>query len=138
MTTVSRVFGLLRDTVIAVYFGAGTGADAFFVAFKIPNYLRRIFGEGAFSQAFVPVLNEVRSKQGEEEAHRLVNHVTGSLGVILFAVTVVGVIAAPVLIMLFAPGFIGKPDKFDLSASMLRITFPYIFFISLTAWRAEY
>jgi putative peptidoglycan lipid II flippase len=133
MTTISRVFGLLRDTVIAVYFGAGTGADAFFVAFKIPNYLRRIFGEGAFSQAFVPVLNEVRSKQGEEEAHRLVNYVTGSLGMILFAVTVIGVIAAPVFIMVFAPGFIGNGEKFALSVNMLRITFPYIFFISLTA-----
>ena len=133
MTTISRVFGLLRDTVIAVYFGAGAGADAFFVAFKIPNYLRRIFGEGAFSQAFVPVLNEIRSKQGEEEAQRLVNHVTGSLGVILFIITVIGVIAAPVLIMLFAPGFLGERDKFDLSVDMLRITFPYLFFISLTA-----
>ena len=133
MTTISRVFGLLRDTVIAVYFGAGAGADAFFVAFKIPNYLRRIFGEGAFSQAFVPVLNEVRSKQGEEEARRLVNHVTGSLGLILFAVTVIGIIAAPLLIMLFAPGFIGQHGKFALSVDMLRITFPYIFFISLTA-----
>jgi len=132
MTTLSRVFGLLRDTVIAVYFAAAV-TDAFFIAFKIPNYLRRIFGEGAFSQAFVPVLNEVRSKQGEEEAHRLVNHVTGSLGMILFAVTVIGVIAAPVLIMLFAPGFIGKGEKFALSVDMLRITFPYIFFISLTA-----
>ncbi|MGH8119024.1 MAG: murein biosynthesis integral membrane protein MurJ, partial [Gammaproteobacteria bacterium] len=105
----------------------------FFVAFKIPNYLRRIFGEGAFSQAFVPVLNEVRSKQGEAEAHRLINHVTGSLGMILFGVTVVGIVAAPLLIMLFAPGFIGEPDKFDLSVDLLRITFPYIFFISLTA-----
>ena len=133
MTTISRVFGLLRDAVIAAYFGAGTGTDAFFVAFKIPNYLRRVFGEGAFSQAFVPVLNDIRSKQGEEEAHRLVNHVAGSLGMILFAVTVVGVIAAPVLIMVFAPGFIGNHEKFDLSVDLLRVTFPYIFFISLTA-----
>jgi len=133
MTTISRVFGLLRDAVIATYFGAGAGTDAFFVAFKIPNYLRRIFGEGAFSQAFVPVLNEVRTQKGEEEAHRLVNHVTGSMGVILFVVTVVGIVAAPVLIMLFAPGFIGRPGKFDLSVDLLRITFPYIFFISLTA-----
>jgi len=133
MTTISRVFGLLRDSVIATYFGASAGTDAFFVAFKIPNYLRRIFGEGAFSQAFVPVLNEIRSQQGEAEAHRLVNYVTGSLGMILFAVTVIGIVIAPILIMLFAPGFIGDEDKFDLSVDMLRITFPYIFFISLTA-----
>lgn len=133
MTTLSRVFGLLRDAVIAAFFGAGAGTDAFFVAFKIPNYLRRIFGEGAFSQAFVPVLNEVRIRQGEEEAYRMVSHVTGTLGMILLGVTVAGMIAAPVLIMIFAPGFVGKGESFTLAVDLLRVTFPYIFFISLTA-----
>ena len=133
MTAISRVFGLIRDIVIALLFGAGTGADAFFIAFKIPNYLRRLFAEGGFSQAFVPVLSEFRSRQGQDEVQRLVNHVAGTLGLVLFVVTAIGVIAAPVLIMVFAPGFIDEPEKFDLASGMLRITFPYLFFISLTA-----
>lgn len=133
MTAISRVFGLIRDIVIALLFGAGAGADAFFVAFKIPNYLRRLFAEGGFSQAFVPVLSEYRSRRDREEVRALINNVAGTLGLILFAVTAIGVIAAPVLIMIFAPGFIGDPQKFDLAAGMLRLTFPYLFFISLTA-----
>lgn len=133
MTAISRVFGLIRDIVIALLFGAGAGADAFFVAFKIPNYLRRLFAEGGFSQAFVPVLSEYKSRHDREEVQILINNVTGTLGLVLFGVTAIGVIAAPVLIMIFAPGFIGHPEKFDLAAGMLRLTFPYLFFISLTA-----
>ena len=134
MTTISRVFGLLRDIVIAHIFAAGAGSDAFFVAFKIPNYLRRLFAEGGFSQAFVPVLIEYKNHQNEEGVQDLLDHVSGKLALVLFCVTLVGVIAAPLLIMIFAAGFIGDGDKFELSTYMLRITFPYIIFISLTAF----
>jgi len=134
MTTISRVFGLLRDVVIAHYFAAGTGSDAFFVAFKIPNYLRRLFAEGGFSQAFVPVLTEYKNLHDEKGVQDLLDHVSGRLALILFCVTVIGVIAAPIVIMIFAPGFAGNEEKFGLSVYMLRITFPYILFISLIAF----
>ena len=94
-TFVSRVLGLVRDVVIASVFGAGASADAFFVAFRIPNFFRRLFGEGAFSQAFVPVLSEYRAARGEAEVRDLASHVAGTLGVVLLAVTVVGILAAP-------------------------------------------
>ncbi len=133
MTLISRVFGLIRDVVIANFFGAGAGADAFFVAFKIPNYLRRLFAEGGFSQAFVPVLGEYKSQKSREEIQTLINHVAGTLGLTLFVISAIGVVAAPVLIMIFAPGFISNGGRYDLAVSMLMITFPYILFISLTA-----
>ncbi len=133
MTMVSRILGFVRDMVIARMFGAGVGTDAFFVAFKIPNFLRRLFAEGAFSQAFVPVLSEYRSNRESDEVRELVSRVAGTLGGILFLVTLIGVVAAPVLIMIFAPGFIDEPERFDLAAGMLRVTFPYLLFISLTA-----
>jgi len=133
MTFISRIFGLIRDVVIANIFGAGAGADAFFVAFKIPNYLRRLFAEGGFSQAFVPVLGEYKSQKSREEIQTLINHVAGTLGLTLFIISVIGVIAAPLLIMIFAPGFISNGGRYDLAVSMLMITFPYILFISLTA-----
>ncbi|MFT5425495.1 MAG: putative peptidoglycan lipid II flippase [Gammaproteobacteria bacterium] len=134
MTTISRIFGLVRDIVIANIFGAGTGSDAFFVAFKIPNYLRRLFAEGGFSQAFVPVLTEYKNQCDEAGVRDLLDHVSGKLSLMLFCVTVVGVVAAPLMIMIFAPGFMGDESKYDLSVYMLRITFPYILFISLTAF----
>jgi len=133
MTTLSRVLGLVRDVVFARYFGAGMDTDAFFIAFKIPNFLRRLFAEGAFSQAFVPVLTEYKTKRTHADVRNLSSHVVGTLGVILFFITLIGVIAAPVLVMAFAPGFIGDQPRLDLTADMLRITFPYILFISLTA-----
>jgi putative peptidoglycan lipid II flippase len=133
MTAISRVFGLIRDVVIARYFGAGLGVDAFIVAFRIPNFLRRLFAEGGFSQAFVPVLSEYREQRGHEEVRALVDQTTATLGLVLLGVTAVGVAAAPLLIAIFAPGFIGNPEKQRLAADMLRITFPYILFISLTA-----
>ena len=133
MTMISRVFGLIRDVVIANFFGAGAGADAFFVAFKIPNYLRRLFAEGGFSQAFVPVLSEYKSRKSHEEIQVFINHVAGTLGLTLFVITLAGVIAAPILIMVFAPGFVSNGGRYDLAVSMLMITFPYILFISLTA-----
>lgn len=134
MTLLSRVLGLVRDMVIARYFGAGAGADAFFVAFKIPNFLRRLFAEGAFSQAFVPVLSSYREKQPLSEVQRLVNAVAGSLGLVLLGVTLVAILGAPVLTAVFAPGFLGDDAKFALTSDMLRITFPYLLLISLTAF----
>ncbi|OGT79388.1 MAG: murein biosynthesis integral membrane protein MurJ [Gammaproteobacteria bacterium RIFCSPLOWO2_02_FULL_61_13] len=132
-TTLSRILGLVRDVVIARYFGAGTGMDAFIVAFRIPNFLRRLFAEGGFSQAFVPVLAEYRERRTREEVQALVDHTSAILGVALFGVTVLGVLCAPVVVLVFAPGFAGDADKQELTAALLRVTFPYIFFISLTA-----
>lgn len=134
MTMLSRVLGLVRDMVIARYFGAGAGADAFFVAFKIPNFLRRLFAEGAFSQAFIPVLSSYREQNTVSEVRKLINAVAGSLGLILLAVTLVAMLGAPVLTAIFAPGFVGDDPKFDLASDMLRITFPYLLLISLTAF----
>lgn len=134
MTLLSRVLGFVRDMVFARYFGAGAGTDAFFIAFKIPNFLRRLFAEGAFSQAFVPVLSEYKESGDHERVQWLSDRVAGTLGGVLLLITTIGVIAAPVLVMIFAPGFIGDEQKYDLASDMLRITFPYILFISLTAF----
>jgi putative peptidoglycan lipid II flippase len=133
MTTISRVLGLLRDIVIARAFGAGAGADAFFVAFRIPNFLRRLFAEGAFAQAFVPVLSQFKEKQTHEQVKELVDSTVGVLGGVLFAVTAIGVAAAPLLVTVFAPGFLANADKYHLTVAMVRLTFPYLLFISLTA-----
>ncbi|HET7370668.1 MAG TPA: murein biosynthesis integral membrane protein MurJ [Gammaproteobacteria bacterium] len=133
MTLLSRVLGFARDVVFAQAFGAGVVMDAFFVAFKIPNFMRRLFAEGAFSQAFVPVLGEVKASGGEAEVRDFVNRVTGALGLTVLVVTVVGVVAAPILIYVFAPGFTDEPNRYALSVAMLRLTFPYLLFISLTA-----
>ena len=132
MTFISRILGFIRDVVIARLFGAGLGADVFFVAFKIPNFLRRLFAEGAFSQAFIPVLSDYKLREGDD-LKVLVNAVSGSLGGVLFIITAIGVLAAPWMIMAFAPGFINDAPKITLAGEMLRITFPYLFFISLTA-----
>lgn len=134
MTLVSRVLGFVRDIVIARLFGAGTGADAFFVAFKIPNFLRRLFGEGAFAQAFVPVFSEYQTHRDPAEVRTLAGHVAGVFGLVLLAVTAAGVLVAPWLIYLFAPGFGQDPDKYELAVTLLRITFPYLLFIALTAF----
>ena len=133
MTFISRILGFIRDLVIARAFGAGFATDAFFVAFKLPNLLRRLFAEGAFSQAFVPILAEYKNRRGDAETRLLVDHVSGFLALSLFVVTLIGVIAAPLIIYVTAPGFAATPGKFDLTVGLLRITFPYIFFISLTA-----
>lgn len=133
MTLLSRILGFVRDTVVARAFGAGMATDAFFVAFRIPNLLRRLFAEGAFSQAFVPILAEYKNRQGDAEARVLVDHVSGVLALVLASVTLIGVLAAPVVIYVSAPGFSAAPDKFALTVDLLRITFPYIFFISLVS-----
>ncbi len=133
MTLVSRILGFIRDVVIARLFGAGLATDAFFVAFRIPNLLRRLFAEGAFSQAFVPVLSEYRTRRGDSETKLLVDRAATLLTLALLAATALGVAAAPVVIYVSAPGFAAAPAKFDLTVAMLRITFPYILFISLVS-----
>jgi putative peptidoglycan lipid II flippase len=133
MTFLSRILGFVRDTLIARVFGAGIYTDAFFIAFKIPNLLRRLFAEGAFSQAFVPVLAEYKNRRGHDETHVLINHVATLLGLAVFVVMVLGIFAAPWVVYLSAPGFHASPDKFQLTVDLLRITFPYILFISLVS-----
>ena len=134
MTMLSRVLGLARDVVFARFIGAEAGADAFFVAFKIPNFLRRLFAEGAFAQAFVPVLSEYRERGSQAAVHELINRVAGCLGVSLLGVTLLAVLGAPLLAMVFAPGFISDDYKFGLASEMIRITFPYLLLISLTGF----
>ena len=133
MTLLSRILGFVRDFVIARTFGAGLATDAFFVAFKLPNLLRRMFAEGAFSQAFVPILGEYKNKRGDQETLLLIDHVTSILALVLFAVTAIGVAAAPLLVWISAPGFAADAAKFELTIQLTRITFPYIFFMSLVA-----
>ena len=133
MTLISRVTGFIRDLIIARLFGAGLATDAFFVAFRIPNLLRRLFAEGAFSQAFVPVLSEYRARQGEADTRTLVNRTATLLSLALIAAAALGVAAAPAIIYVSAPGFSAEPAKFDLTVAMLRVTFPYILFISLVS-----
>lgn len=133
MTMVSRVLGFIRDVVIAFLFGADAATDAFFVAFKIPNFLRRLFAEGAFSQAFVPVMAEYKEQRSGAELKQLLDRTAGSLALVLMGVTILGVVGAAWVILLFAPGFSRHGAQFDLAVQMLRITFPYLFFISSTA-----
>jgi len=133
MTLLSRILGFVRDFVIARAFGAGLATDAFFVAFKLPNLLRRMFAEGAFSQAFVPILGEYKNKRGDVETRTLVDHVASLLVIVVFFVTLVGMLAAPALVWISAPGFAADAGKFELTVSLTRIAFPYILFMSLVA-----
>ena len=133
MTLLSRILGFLRDTIIARAFGAGLYTDAFFVAFKLPNLLRRLFAEGAFSQAFVPILAEYKTRRGHDATRDLVDHVATLLALILLGVSLIGMLAAPLVIWISAPGFSADAEKFDLTVQLLRYIFPYIFFISLVS-----
>lgn len=133
LTLVSRILGFVRDTVIARAFGAGAATDAFFVAFKIPNLLRRIFAEGAFSQAFVPILAEYKTKRGMEETRTLIDHVSTMLAFALAITTVIGIVGAPVVVWVTSPGFDTDPAKFALTVKLLRLMFPYILLISLAS-----
>ena len=134
MTMLSRILGLVRDVVLLGVFGAGGLMDAFLVAFKIPNFLRRLFAEGAFSQAFVPVLSEYKEKYSLQQVQILVSRTSGALLLILSMLTVVVILMAPWVVTLFAPGFADQPDKFAITAELLRLTFPYLLFISMTAF----
>jgi putative peptidoglycan lipid II flippase len=132
-TLVSRITGLAREMIYAQAFGASAFMDAWLVAFKIPNFLRRLFAEGSFSQAFVPVISEYKMRRSKEEARDLVDSVAGTFGVVLFCITLLGVVGAPLIILAFAPSWHNEADKWQLATSMLRWTFPYLFFISLSA-----
>lgn len=134
MTLLSRILGLVRDIVFARFFGASLVMDAFLVANRIPNMLRRFFAEGAFSQGFVPVMARYRQDNDHEDAREFIDSTAGTFGLILFVVTLIGVIAAPLLVALVAPGFVGEDGRFDLATLMLRFTFPYLLFVSLTAF----
>ena len=129
MTFLSRITGLIRESLKAAAFGAGLQMDAFEAAFRLPNLLRRLFAEGAFSQAFVPILAEYHRQQGLEATKSLIGKVGTLLAIVLFVVTVVGVVAAPWLVYLLAGGFAQTPGKVELTAEMIRIVFPYILFI---------
>ncbi|MBT4211386.1 MAG: murein biosynthesis integral membrane protein MurJ, partial [Porticoccaceae bacterium] len=129
----SRVMGLARDVVFARVIGAEAFADVFFVAFKIPNFFRRLFAEGAFAQAFVPILGEYREQGSQAAVRSLISRVSGTLGLTLLLFTLVIVLAAPAMAAIFAPKwFFNDPLKFTATAEMLRITFPYLMFISMT------
>ncbi|SFT80300.1 putative peptidoglycan lipid II flippase [Pseudoalteromonas sp. DSM 26666] len=140
MTMISRILGLVRDAVVANLLGAGAAADVFLFANRIPNFLRRLFAEGAFAQAFVPVLSEIKEQQGDDKVRMFVAQAAGTLGTILLLVTLFGVVASPVIAALFGTGWFidwwqGGPDaeKFELASSLLKLTFPYLFFVSLVA-----
>ncbi|TBR40796.1 murein biosynthesis integral membrane protein MurJ [Marinomonas agarivorans] len=132
-TFFSRILGVVRDAALAYTLGAGSGADAFFVAFKIPNFFRRLFAEGAFAQAFVPVLSDYKVNQGHSAVKALIAAVTGSLSLILMLITVLFVCFSPWVVYIFAPGFVSDSQQMTLASNLLMITFPYLLFISLTA-----
>ncbi len=134
MTGVSRVSGFLRDVVISAVLGATAGADIFFVALRIPNFFRRLFAEGAFAQAFVPILAEYRNAGDDDALRNFVRIVCGNFGFLLIVICVAGTAGASGLIWVFAPGFLDDQEKFDLAVDMVRVTFPYLAFISLTAF----
>lgn len=133
LTFASRMLGFARDMLLAGFFGAQAGIDAFYVAFRIPNFMRRLFAEGAFAQAFVPVLSEYQQTRNETELKAFLDRVMGSLSLVLFIITIIGVLASPIIIFLFAPGFGTGSYRTILATEMLRVTFPYLMLISLTA-----
>lgn len=132
-TMLSRIFGFIRDMVVAAFFGAGLATDAFFVAFRIPNLLRRLIGEGSLTVSFVPVFTEYLHKKSREEALELANTAFTLLSVILVIISVLGVLLSPLIVMLNAPGFVKTPEQFELAVFLNRFMFPYIFFMSLVA-----
>lgn len=134
MTLLSRILGFVRDQVVAIFFGAGLLTDVFLVAWKIPNFLRKLFAEGAFAQGFIPVFTEYKETRDQEQLKILAANVSGALLVILLLVTTLGVMLAPMLVFLFAPGFNDSAEQFELASHMLRITFPYLLCVSLLAY----
>ena len=134
MTLISRIMGFVRDMLIANLFGVSAATDAFFVAFKIPNFLRRLFAEGAFAHAFVPVLMDYKQRGDQRELKLFIDRTAGTLALMLLMLTLAGMMATPLLIVFFAPGFLWEGDQYSMAVAMLRITFPYLLFISLTAF----
>ena len=137
MTMLSRVLGLVRDVVLLNVFGAGKDFDTFVVAFRIPNFFRRLFAEGAFSQAFIPVLTEYRSTKTHAEVQILISRVFGCLATFMTTLTFIAMIAAPAILYVYAPGFHSDPAKFALATDMFRLTIPYLLFMSLTAFASS-
>lgn len=137
MTMISRVLGLVRDMVLLNVFGAGKDFDTFVVAFRIPNFFRRLFAEGAFSQAFIPILTEYKTQRLHAEVQILISRVFGCLLSVMSLLTLVAMIAAPVIIYAYAPGFHNDAAKFDLAVDMFRLTIPYLMFMSLTAFASS-
>lgn len=133
MTMVSRVFGLLRDVVISSVFGANAATDAFWVAFRIPNFMRRLFAEGSFTTAFVPVFTQIKETRPHADLKTLISRTAGTLGGVLLVVVGLGMLFTPQVAMLFSPGAVDEPAKFDLTVQLLRLTFPFLMFVSLTA-----
>jgi len=133
MTFISRITGFMRDMIWAQVFGVTASMDAFMVAFRIPNFMRRLFAEGAFSQAFIPVLAEYHGTRTLEETRSFISRVSGTLGSALLVVTIICMLATPLIVTLFAPGFSTGGHRYELASQLLRITFPYLFFISLAA-----
>ena len=133
MTMISRVFGLVRDMVISSVFGANAATDAFWVAFRIPNFMRRLFAEGSFSTAFVPVFTEIKETRPHADLKALVSRTAGALGGVLLLIVGLGLIFTPQVATLFSPGAIDEPKKFELTVELLRLTFPFLLFVSMTA-----
>jgi putative peptidoglycan lipid II flippase len=132
-TLLSRIFGYIRDMVIASVFGAGMMTDVFIAAFRVPNFLRRLFGEGSLAVSFIPVFSEYITKQGESEAFKLAAAAIRLLFLVLSVITLLGVLAAPFIVKALAYGFIDTPEKYALTVSLTRIMFPYVFFIGMVA-----
>jgi putative peptidoglycan lipid II flippase len=134
-TMLSRIFGYIRDAVMFIFISNSSGAlDSFFVAFRIPNFFRRIFGEGALSTAYIPVLSDYKNKNDKEEVREFINSSITTITIILIIISIIGVLVAPILIYIIAPGFVGSEHgQYDLSVALLKITFPYMLFICLTA-----
>ena len=131
MTLLSRILGFIRDIIAARMFGATAAVDAFYIAFKIPNFMRGLFAEGSFSTAFIPTLAEYKQTKSQKEVETFIAHITGVLGFILLVVSIAGILGSKGLVTLFAPGL--DPYRFQLASEMLRVTFPYLMLISLTA-----
>lgn len=137
MTMLSRVLGLVRDVVLLNVFGAGKDFDTFVVAFRIPNFFRRLFAEGAFSQAFIPVLTEYKTTKTHAEVQILISRVFGCLMLVMSLLTIFAMVFAPAILYVYAPGFHGDPEKFSLVVDMFRLTIPYLLFMSLTAFASS-
>jgi putative peptidoglycan lipid II flippase len=137
MTMLSRVLGLVRDVVLLNVFGAGKDFDTFVVAFRIPNFFRRLFAEGAFSQAFIPVLTEYKTTKTHAEVQILISRVFGCLATFMTLLTFIAMVAAPAIMYIYAPGFHSDPEKFALATDMFRLTIPYLLFMSLTAFASS-
>ena len=133
MTMVSRIFGLVRDIVISSVFGVSPATDAFWVAFRIPNFMRRLFAEGSFTTAFVPVFTQIKETRPHADLKVLVSRTAGTLGAVLLLIVGLGMIFTPQVVMLFSPGAVDEPQKFALTVQLLRLTFPFLMFVSLTA-----